>query len=149
MVSPDLGNAKEAAAFARRLGATVAMGAKQRFENDMVQISAVIGEVGGKDVIVLDDEIVAGSTIIALLGHLRRLGARSVRIACTHALFSKGALERLASQPDVLEIVCANTVPIAPDHLTDKLTVLSVAPALAEAMRRIHEGESVSELFHA
>ncbi len=149
VVSPDLGNAKEAAAFARRLGVGVAMGAKQRFENDRVEISAVIGEVAGKDVIVLDDEIVAGSTILELLGHLRRLGARSIRIACTHGLFSDGALDRLGDQPDVLEIVCTNTVPIRPGHRTDKLVVLSVAPALAEAMRRIHAGESVSELFHA
>lgn len=149
VVSPDLGNAKEAAAFARLLGTGVAVGAKQRFENDKVQVSAVIGEVGGKDVIVLDDEIVAGSTILEILSHLRRLGARSVRVACTHALFSKGALERLEAQPDILEIVCTNTVPIPEDQRTPKLAVLSVAPAMAEAIRRIHAGESVSELFHA
>jgi ribose-phosphate pyrophosphokinase len=149
VVSPDLGNAKEAAAFARRLGAGVAMGAKQRFENDKVQISAVIGEVAGKDIIVLDDEIVAGSTILELLAHLRRLDAGPVRIACTHGVFADGALERLGAEPGVLEIVCTNTVPIEDAKRTDKLVVLSVAPALAEAMRRIHAGESVSELFHA
>lgn len=148
VVSPDLGNAKEAAAFARRLGTGVAVAAKQRFENDRVQISAVIGEVSGKDVIVLDDEIVAGSTLIELMDHLRRLEARTIRVACTHAMFSKGALERLEGQPDILEIVCTNTVPIAEDRRTPKLVVLSVAPALAEAVRRIHAGESVSELFH-
>ena len=149
VVSPDLGYAKEASAFARLLGAGVAMGAKQRYENDRVEISTIIGEVRGKDVIVIDDEIAKGSTVLELLGHLRRLGARSVRVACTHGLFSGGALERLGVQDDVLEIVCTNTIPVDGAGRHPKLVVLSVAPALAEAMRRIHLGESVSELFHA
>ena len=149
IVSPDLGGAKEAAAFARLMGATVAVGAKQRYEDDRVVISAVIGEVAGKDVIVLDDEIAKGSTVIELLSHLRRQGVSSIRVACTHGLFSSGALERLGGQPDVEEIVCTNTVPVVLDQPAPKLTILSVAPALSEAMRRIHGGESVSELFHA
>ncbi|WP_052849630.1 ribose-phosphate diphosphokinase [Streptomyces avicenniae] len=149
VVSPDLGNAKEAAAFARLLGVPVAAGAKQRFSDDRVQISAVIGEVAGRDVIVLDDEIAKGSTVVELLGKLRELDARSVRLACTHGLFSAGALGRLSAEPDVLEIVCTNTVPIPAAERTDKLRVLSIAPALAEAMRRIHNGESVSALFDA
>jgi hypothetical protein len=70
-----------------------------------------------------------------------------VRVACIHGLFSSDALKRLEAQPDVLEITCTNTVPIRPDKRVPKLTVLSVAPALAEAMRRIHNGESVSDLF--
>ena len=149
VVSPDLGGAKDAAAFARMLGTSVAVGAKQRFEDDRVVISAVIGDVAGKDVIVLDDEIAKGSTVIELLGHLRRQGVRSIRLACTHGLFADDALERLGGQPDVEEIVCTNTVPVQPDAKAPKLTILSIAPALAEAMRRIHAGESVSELFHA
>jgi len=149
VVSPDLGYAKEATAFARLLGAGVAMGAKQRYENDRVEISAIIGEVRGKDVIVIDDEIAKGSTILELLGHLRRQGARSIRVACTHGLFSGGALDRLGGQDDILEIVCTNTVPVDGAGHHPKLTVLSIAPAMAEAMRRIHAGESVSELFHA
>ena len=88
VVSPDLGNAKEAAAFARMLGVPVAAGAKQRFTDDVVRISAIIGEVAGRDVIVLDDEIAKGSTVIELLAHLRearrpldpgRLHARAVQ----------------------------------------------------------------------
>ncbi|WP_049579882.1 ribose-phosphate diphosphokinase [Streptomyces sp. SBT349] len=147
VVSPDLGNAKEAAAFARLLGIPVAAGAKQRFSDDRVTISSVIGEVAGRDVIVLDDEIAKGSTVVELLGRLRELGVASVRIACTHGLFSDGALKRLSEEPDVLEIVCTNTVPIPADERTGKLRVLSIAPALAEAVRRIHNGESVSALF--
>jgi ribose-phosphate pyrophosphokinase len=149
VVSPDLGNAKEAAAFARMLGAHVAAGAKQRFPDDRVQISDVIGEIADRDVIILDDEIAKGSTVLELLRMLRDLGPRSIRVACTHGLFSTDALKRLSEQEDVLEIVCTNTVPIAPERVTEKLRVLSIAPALAEAVRRIHNGESVSALFDA
>ena len=147
VVSPDLGNAKEAAHFARLIGATVAAGAKQRYADDKVSISAVIGDIAGRDVIILDDEIARGTTVLELLPRLRELGARSIRIACTHGLFAKGALKRLSEQPDVKEIVCTNTVPILAEQRTEKLKVLSIAPALAEAMRRIHDGESVSALF--
>jgi ribose-phosphate pyrophosphokinase len=147
VVSPDLGRAKDAAAFARRLGVPVALGAKQRISDSEVRISAIIGETAGKDVIVLDDEIAAGTTLIELLTRLRERGVGQVRIACTHGLFGRDALQRLADQPEVAEIVSMNTVPIAPEKRVGRLTVLSVAPALAEAMRRIHEGESVSELF--
>ncbi|MFF8190898.1 ribose-phosphate diphosphokinase [Streptomyces bobili] len=149
VVSPDLGNAKEAAAFARTLGAQVAAGAKQRYADDRVSINTVIGEVTGRDVIVLDDEIAKGSTVLELLDRLREAEPRSIRVACTHGLFAAGALKRLSEQPDVLEIVCTNTVPVAAEEYTDKLRVLSIAPALAEAVRRIHNGESVSALFDA
>jgi ribose-phosphate pyrophosphokinase len=147
VVSPDLGNAKEASHFARLLGVRVAAGAKQRFADDRVSISSVIGDVADRDVIILDDEIAKGSTVIELLVRLREIGVRSIRVACTHGLFANGALKRIGDQPDVVEIVCTNTVPILAEERTPKLTVLSVAPALAEAMRRIHNGESVSALF--
>ncbi|MCK9900551.1 ribose-phosphate pyrophosphokinase [Frankia sp. Cpl3] len=147
VVSPDLGNAKEAARFARRLGVPVAAGAKQRFADDRVAISAVIGEVAGRDIIILDDEIAKGSTVLELLDRLRDIGVRSIRVACTHGLFANGALKRIGDQPDVLEIVCTNTVPVPEAEQTSKLKVLSIAPALAEAMRHIHNGESVSALF--
>jgi len=148
VVSPDLGNAKSASAFARLLGVPVAAGAKQRYSDDKVSISAVIGDVAGRDVIVLDDEIARGTTVFELLERLRELGVRSVRVACTHGLFAGDALDRLAAQPDVAEIVCTNTVPIEDGDRVPKLRVLLVAPALAEAIRRIHHGESVSALFH-
>ncbi|MDT0441751.1 MULTISPECIES: ribose-phosphate pyrophosphokinase [unclassified Streptomyces] len=147
VVSPDLGNAKEAAAFARLLGIPVAAGAKQRFADDRVTITSVIGDVTGKDVIVLDDEIAKGSTVLELMRRLREMDVTSVRIACTHGLFSGDALKRLSAEPGVREIVCTNTVPIPADERTGKLRVLTIAPALAEAVRRIHNGESVSALF--
>ncbi len=153
VVSPDLGNAKQAAALARMLGLPVAAGAKERHSDRRVTISSIIGDVAGRDVIVLDDEIARGTTVVELLGVLRERGARSVRIACTHGLFCDGALERITAYPEVAEIVCTNTVPIpeASERMADparaRLTVISVASALAEAIRRIHEGESVSALF--
>jgi ribose-phosphate pyrophosphokinase len=144
VVSPDLGNARSAAAFARRLGVPVAAGAKERLSDSQVAINALIGDVTGRDVIVLDDEIARGTTVLELLNLLREQGARSVIVACTHGIFADGALDKLAAT-DVTEIVCTNSVPVPAKH--DKLRVLSVAPALAEAMNRIHNGESVSSLF--
>ncbi|MGA8114491.1 MAG: ribose-phosphate pyrophosphokinase [Actinocatenispora sp.] len=147
VISPDLGNAKAASAFARRLGVPVAAGAKQRYEDDRVEISSIIGDVEGRDIIVLDDEIAKGSTVIELVERLRDKDVRSIRVACTHGLFANGALHRLAAQDDICEIVCTNTVPVSEDDRPDKLRVLSIAPAIAETIRRIHNGESVSSLF--
>jgi ribose-phosphate pyrophosphokinase len=147
VVSPDLGNAKQTAALGRILGVPIALGAKERQSDEKVTISSVIGEVAGRDIIVLDDEIARGTTIIELLDRLAERGARSARVACTHGLFCDGSLERIAARPEVTEIVCTNTVPIPDAEKEPKLTVISLAPALAEAIRRIHEGESVSALF--
>lgn len=147
VVSPDLGNAKSASAFARLLGVPVAAGAKERISDEKVVITSIIGDVEGRDVIVLDDEIARGSTVFELLDRLKERGARSSRVMCTHGLFAVDALQRLDEHPDVVEIVCTDTVPVDPDRIVPKLTVISVAPALAEAIRRIHAGESVSALF--
>ena len=145
VVSPDLGYAKSAAAFARRLGLPVAAAAKERLSDDKVSISAIIGDVADRDVIIVDDEIARGTTVLELLSVLRRQEVRSICVACTHGLFTDGALEKLAAAEDVIEIVSTNSVPMLVSH--PKLTVLSVAPALAEAIRRTHDGESVSVLF--
>jgi len=147
VVSPDLGNAKQAAALARMLGLPVAAGAKERLSDEQVTITSIIGDVAGRNVIVLDDEIARGTTIIELLGKLREHDARSVKIACTHGLFCDGALKRISAWPEVMQIVCTNTVAIAESERDEKLHVISIAPAMAEAIRRIHEGESVSALF--
>jgi ribose-phosphate pyrophosphokinase len=147
VVSPDLGNAKAASAFARMLGVGVAAGAKERFADDKVSISSIIGDVAGRDIIILDDEIARGSTILELIDRLREQDVKSMRVACTHGLFAAGALDRIGDQPDVLEIICTNTVPIPPEKRTPKLQVLSVASAIAKAMSHIHNGESVSALF--
>ena len=97
VVSPDLGYAKSAAAFARLLGVPVAAGAKQRISDLKVIISAIIGDVAGRDVIILDDEIARGTTVFELLPLLREQDVRSVAVACTHGLFADGALDKLAA----------------------------------------------------
>jgi ribose-phosphate pyrophosphokinase len=147
VVSPDLGNARSASLLARMLGLPVAAGAKERHSDEAVTISSIIGDVASRDVIILDDEIARGTTVLELLERLREQGAGEVRIACTHGLFRDGALKRIASHPEVTEVVTTNTVPVP--ETDAKLNVISVAPALAEAIRRIHVGESVSALFDA
>lgn len=149
VVSPDLGNAKAATAFSRLLGTPVAAGAKERFDNDRVRITSVIGDVRDKDIIILDDEIANGSTVIELLDHLAKLGARNARVVCTHGIFSNGAVGRIANRADVMEVLSTDTVPIGPEKEHPKLKVISVANAFAEAIRRIHTGESVSALFQS
>jgi ribose-phosphate pyrophosphokinase len=144
VVSPDLGYVKSAAEFARRLGVPVAAAAKQRISDSEVTISAIIGEVAGRDVIVLDDEIARGTTVFELLDMLREHEPRSVAVACTHGVFADGTLDKLTAA-DITEVVCTNSAPVPVGH--PKLHVLSVAPALAEAIGRIHDGESVSVLF--
>lgn len=147
VVSPDLGNAKTATVFARMLGTPVAAGAKERYDNDQVVITSIIGDVAGRDVIVLDDEIANGSTILAVLDLLAEAGAKTIQVACTHGIFSNNAVSRIAGHEQVQGIVTTDTVPSKPESSNSKLTVLSVAPAFAEAIRRIHSGESVSALF--
>ena len=127
------------------LGVPMAAGSKRRLADDRVVIDAIVGDVAGKDVILLDDEIATAGSIVELLETLRRYQVKSISVACTHGLFTGKAIERLNAQLDIDEIVATNTVP-APVGL-DRLKVISVAPMFAEAVRRINCGESVSGLF--
>lgn len=145
VVSPDFGNAKEAGRFSRMLGVGMAAGSKQRQSDDRVVIDTIVGDVAGKDVIILDDEIATAGSVVELLEAVRRYGVRSISVACTHGLFTGRAIERLQAEPDITEIVTTNTVP--PPVGLPNLTVASVAPLFAEAVKRINCGESVSSLF--
>jgi ribose-phosphate pyrophosphokinase len=147
VVSPDLGHAKEASHLARSLGLPVAAGSKKRLSDDRVVIDTLVGDVEGKNVIVLDDEIANGGTIVEVLNRLRERGVKKVAVACTHGLFTGKAIERLGAQPEIVEIVTTDTVPVPPEKRLPNMTILSIAPLLAEAIRRIHVGESVSKLF--
>jgi ribose-phosphate pyrophosphokinase len=147
VVSPDLGNAKQAAHLARALGVPMAAGSKKRRSDDRVVIDALVGDVEGKNVIVLDDEIANGGTIVEVLNKLRERKVKKIAVACTHGLFTGQAISRLRSQPDLAEIVTTDTVPIPAEKQLPNMTILSIAPLLAEAIRRIHVGESVSVLF--
>ncbi len=144
VVSPDLGNAKTATQFARLLGLPVAAGSKQRLADDRVVIDAIVGDVAGKHALVLDDEIATGGSILELLDRLEDLGCTGASIACTHGLFVGKAVERLSGHPMIREVVTTDTVPPVD---WPELTVLSVGDLFADAISRIHAGESVSSLF--
>jgi ribose-phosphate pyrophosphokinase len=147
VVSPDLGNAKEASHFARMLKLPVAAGSKKRLSDDRVVIDALVGDVTGKHAIVFDDEIANGGTIVEILRKLRERGVAGITVACTHGLFTGKAIERLRAQPDIHEIVTTDTVPVPAAKRLPNMRVLSVAPLLGEAIHRIHVGKSVSRLF--
>jgi ribose-phosphate pyrophosphokinase len=151
VVSPDLGNAKSASHLARLLNLPVAAGSKRRIDDEHVVVERIVGDVSGRNVILLDDEIANGGTVLEMLRLLREQRAGGVAVVCTHGLFTGAATERLAAQPDVQEVVTTNTVPLAPVKMAalPGLRVLSVAPLLAEAIKRIHDGDSVSSLFDA
>jgi ribose-phosphate pyrophosphokinase len=147
VVSPDLGNAKSATHFARMLNLPVAAANKQRLSDDKVEIDAIVGDVDGKNVIIIDDEIANGGTIIEVLRKLRERKVKRISVVCTHGLFTGKAIERLCQQPDIEEIVTTNTVPIPKEKRLPNMHILSVGPLLAETIHRIHVGKSVSALF--
>ncbi|MBM3263061.1 MAG: ribose-phosphate pyrophosphokinase [candidate division Zixibacteria bacterium] len=148
VVSPDLGNAKEASHFARLLDLPVAAGTKQRIDDTTVIIERIVGDVENKSVIVMDDEIATGGTTIQLLEQLKEHHVKDIFIACTHAIFSGKAIERFRTQTGIREIVVTDSVPIPEEKRLPNMTVLTIAPILAETIRRIHNGESVSSLFN-
>ncbi|WP_114558502.1 ribose-phosphate diphosphokinase [Desertihabitans aurantiacus] len=147
VVSPDFGGVKSAGKLGRLLGVPVAAGSKRRQADDTVVIDAIVGDVRGRDVIVLDDEIATAGSMVELLACLRREGVQRVALACTHGLFTGPAVQRLGAEAGISEVVCTNTVPLPPERRVANLEVRSVAPLFAEAVRRIHLGESVSSLF--
>jgi ribose-phosphate pyrophosphokinase len=146
VVTPDVGNAKRASQFGRKLGLPLAAGNKHRVSDDQVEIEDIVGNVEGKHAIVFDDEIANGGTIVETVKLLRNRGVTGVTVACTHGVFSGPAIERLQSL-DLHEIITTNTMPIPPERRLPNMTVLSVAPVFGEAIQRINAGESVSAIF--
>lgn len=147
ILSPDIGNAKRATKLARALGVGVAAGDKERISDDSVHYAGIIGDIRGKDVIIFDDEVATGGSIVGLVDILRQNDVSRMTLACTHGLFTGPAIERLAAIPEIEEIVTTNTVPIPPEKRLPNMTVLSVASIFAEALRRNLLGRSVGSLF--
>jgi ribose-phosphate pyrophosphokinase len=145
-VTPDIGNAKRASRFARRLGVPMAAGNKRRLSDDRVEIDEIYGNVAGKHAIVYDEEIATGGSIVEVANLLRRRGVTKITVVCTHGIFSGPAIERLRGL-GVDEIIASNTVPIPDEKRLPNMSVLSVAPVFGEAIRRINLGESVSAIF--
>jgi ribose-phosphate pyrophosphokinase len=144
VVSPDVGGTRRARAVAKILDAPFAIVDKRRPRDDVTEILNVIGEVEGMNAVVVDDLISTGSTLVGVAHALVANGARTVDVLATHGVFSDGAVQRLADAP-IDQIVVTDSIPITAKH--EKLNVLSVAPLLAEGIRRVHEDRSVSELF--
>ncbi len=147
VVSPDAGGVERARAFAKRLQANLAIIDKRREGPNQAQIMNIIGDVEGKSVLLLDDMIDTAGTIVQGAQACADQGAREVWTACTHAVLSGPALDRL-QKSCIAQVVVTNTIPLrGKEQKCSKLHQLSVAPLLGEAIRRIHEDESVSSLF--
>ncbi|MBU0493691.1 MAG: ribose-phosphate pyrophosphokinase [Chloroflexi bacterium] len=149
VVTPDMGQAKSAARFARDLGLPVAAGNKERISDTAVHISGMVGEQihGCRRALIYDDEIATGGSIIELVGILLEQGIEEIWLACTHGVFVRDALERLAVVPQITEIVTTDTVFIPPEKRHPKLRVLSVARIFGEAIRRNYLRQSIGDLF--
>jgi ribose-phosphate pyrophosphokinase len=135
-----------ARAYAKRLDATLAITDKRRPSPDKAEVVNVIGDVKDRNVVIIDDMISTGGSMKNAALAAKERGAKDVYAACTHAVFCGEAMENLMSA-ELKEIVVTDTVPVDPAKLLGNIKVLSVAPLLGEAARRIHEERSLSSLF--
>jgi ribose-phosphate pyrophosphokinase len=148
VVATDAGGAKGARRMADRLNAPLAIVEKRRLGNDeKVQATTLIGDVEGRTVLIVDDEVLTGSTLVAAAEIVVERGATAVYVAATHPILSGDAVTQIEKAP-INEIVFTDTIPIPPEKHLPKMTVLSVAPLLGEAISRIHTGQSVGALFN-
>jgi ribose-phosphate pyrophosphokinase len=146
LVSPDAGGVERARALAKRLKAGLAIIDKRRDGNNVAVFMHLIGDVKGRDAVIVDDMIDTAGTLIQAVDALKREGARRIVACAVHGVLSGPAIGRI--RDSVLEeVIITNTVPLTPERQLPKIRVLSVAPLLAEAIRRIHDEESVSTLF--
>jgi ribose-phosphate pyrophosphokinase len=147
-VSPDVGNVKRAQVYANMLGGEICIIDKRRRSGTHSEALHIIGDVDGKNVIMVDDMITTGGTMTAAVKILRDHGVRDIYMSATHAVFAPPAMERLASCP-FTKLAVTDTIPIGTraEPIKDRLVVLSVAELLGEAIHRIHHNASVSALF--
>ncbi len=149
VVSPDVAGVPRARSLAEAIEAlSIAIIAKRRPEPNKVEVMEVIGDVEGRTCVMIDDMIDTAGSVVHGAEELIRRGAKRVIAACTHPVFSGSAVQRLMDSP-IERVICADTIPVPPHKQFAKLTRLSVAPLLGEAILRIHHDESVSELFQS
>jgi len=147
IVSPDAGGVERARAFAKRLNCTIAIVDKRREKANECEIMNVIGDVKGKDTLLLDDMVDTAGTLAQAASALMSEGARKVSAACSHAVLSGPALDRINASP-IEELIVTNTIPLnSKTEKCKKITVLSIAGLLGEAIKRIHEETTLSTLF--
>ena len=148
VVATDIGISKKARDFADAINAPLAIVEKRRLGNDdRVESLNVIGDVDGHPVILFDDEIGTGGTMISAADAITKRGSTDIYAVATHGVLSGDTSTRLAEVSHIKEVVITDTVPLSADKVNFKMKVLSVAPLLGEAIKRIHEGRSVGELF--
>jgi ribose-phosphate pyrophosphokinase len=146
VVSPDVGGVPRARAMAEVLHTPIAIIVKRRPAPNRSEVMEAIGDIEGKTCVMIDDMIDTGGSIVLGAQALAERGARQVYAACTHPVLSDDAAAKLESTA-IKQIIVTDTIPVPPEKRTGKIVVLSVAPLLAEAIRRIHDEASVSELF--
>lgn len=146
VLSPDVGGVRRARAYARRLNAPLAIVDKRRPMANEAQVLHIVGEVKGKHVLIVDDMIDTGGTMIAAMEVLKEKGAREIYASCTHPVLSGGTRDGI-ERSSLKELVVTDTIPLVENQKVSKIRVLSVASLLGEAIRRIHENRSVSSLF--
>jgi ribose-phosphate pyrophosphokinase len=148
IASPDEGSIKRALGHAKRLGGTVAIVDKRRTSADTtIQENVIGGPVEGKIVLMFDDMISTAGSISGAARVLHAKGAKEIHVATTHAVLCGPAVERLAAA-NLKSIICTDSIPLRPEQILPQMKVLSVAPLLGEAIKRIHRNESISRLFH-
>jgi len=148
VVAVDIGISKKARYFADAISAPLAIVEKRRLGNeDRVESMNVIGDVGDHPVILFDDEISTGRTVISAVEAITARGASEIYVVATHGVLPGDASKRITDIPHIKELVITDTVPLSENKVNSKIKVISVAPLLGEAIRRIHEGRSVGELF--
>ncbi len=146
IVSPDVGGAKMAESYAERLGTEMAIVHKKRIDDTTTEVSGVVGDVKGRDVMLVDDIIATAGSLCEAAKVLRSQGAKKVYAAITHGVLSGPAIERL-EESDIDTLFITDTIALPKEKQISKIEVLSCAPLLAQAISRIHKNESVSELF--
>jgi ribose-phosphate pyrophosphokinase len=149
VVTPDMGQAKSAARFAADLGLPVAAGNKERVSDTQVKISGIIGQQiqGYRRALIYDDEIATGGSILEISRLLVEHGVQEFWVACTHGVFVRRGLERLAAVPQITEIVTTDTVHVPLEKRHPKLRILAVASVFGEAIRRNYLRQSIGDLF--
>lgn len=147
IVSPDAGGVERARAYAKRLNGTLAIIDKRRERANVSEVMNIIGEVQGRDCLILDDMIDTAGTLVNAANALMKAGAKSVAACATHPVLSGPAVKRIKESP-LSEVVVTNSIPLSDEaKASGKFKVVSVARLLAEAIRRIHHSDSVSSLF--
>ncbi len=147
VVATDIGISKRARDIAERLDAPLAIIEKRRVGNvDKTETLNIIGDVKGRCALTVDDEIDTAGSLVQAVDALKKAGAKQVYACCTHAVFSGPAIERIAASP-IKEVIVTDTIPVPKTKRNKKITVLSVAPLLGEAIHRIHSGLSVGAMF--